>query len=99
METDLILCQYRMRDNFFNPGTISVSQGFSFAFPVTLAVPLTVTLLITACGLRNEDACFFRDSVPDYLYFECPSGGDFFGEFISNQHAWIWVVWLLSQVW
>ena len=73
-------------------------QGFSFAFPVILSVPVSVTLLITACGLRNEDPCWFRESVPDYLYFECP-GGDFFSDFISNQHAWIWLVWLLSQTW
>jgi chitin synthase len=73
-------------------------QGFSFAFPVTLAVPVTVTLLITACGLRNEDSCWFRETIPDYLYFECP-GGDFLSDFISNQHAWIWILWLLSQTW
>lgn len=35
-------------------------QGFSFAFPVILAVPATVTLMITACGLRNEDTCYFK---------------------------------------
>ena len=73
-------------------------QSFSFAFPVMLTVPLTVTGLITACGLRNEDSCFFRDNIPDYLYWECPSG-DFLNDFIYNQHAWIWFVWLLSQIW
>ena len=73
-------------------------QSFSFAFPVTLTVPLTVTGLITACGLRNEDSCFFRDNIPDYLYWECPSG-DFLNDFIYNQHAWIWIVWFLSQIW
>ena len=73
-------------------------QGFSFAFPVILTVPLTVTGLITACGLRNEDSCFFRDNIPDYLYWECPNG-DFLNDFIYNQHAWIWIVWLLSQTW
>lgn len=76
-----------------------VIQGFSFAFPVILTVPVTVTLLITACGLRNEDTCRFRDAVPDYLYWECPPGGDFLNDFISNQHAWIWLIWLLSQTW
>ena len=74
-----------------------VIQSFSVAFPVTLTVPLTVTLLISACGLRNEDACFFRDHIPDFLYWECPKG-DFLNDFIYNQHAWIWIVWLFSQV-
>ncbi|TRY61889.1 hypothetical protein TCAL_08870 [Tigriopus californicus] len=73
-------------------------QGFSFAFPVILSVPVSVSVLIAACGLRNEDACWFRESIPDYLYFECP-GGDFLNDFISDQHAWIWLVWLLSQAW
>ena len=54
--------------------------------------------MITACGLRNEDSCFFRDNIPDYLYWECPNG-DFLNDFIYNQHAWIWIVWLLSQTW
>lgn len=75
-----------------------VIQGFSFAFPVTLTVPLTVTLLIASCGLRNDDACFWRETIPHYLYWSCP-GGDFLNDFIYNQHAWIWLVWLISQIW
>ena len=73
-------------------------QGFSYAFPVTLAMPIVVTLLITACGLRNDDPCWMKGTVPDYLYFECP-GSDFFADFIANQHAWVWLLWLLSQAW
>lgn len=75
-----------------------VIQAFSVAFPVVLTVPITVILLISSCGLRNEDPCFFRDHVPDYLYWQCPSG-DFLNDFIYNQHAWIWILWLLSQTW
>ena len=55
-------------------------------------------ILFTACGLRNEDACFFKDNIPNYLYWECPTG-DFLHDFIYNEHAWIWIVWLLSQTW
>lgn len=75
-----------------------VIQGFSFAFPIALTVPLTVTLLIASCGLRNDDACFWRETIPHYLYWSCP-GGDFLNDFIYNQHAWIWLVWLISQIW
>ena len=75
-----------------------VVQGFSYAFPVIMTVPLTVIGLIAGCGLRNEDSCYFRETLPDYLYWECP-GGDFLGDFITNQHAWIWIFWLLSQTW
>ena len=27
------------------------------------------------------------------------AAGDFLNDFISNQHAWIWLIWLLSQTW
>ena len=73
-------------------------QGFSFAFPVNLTIPVVVSLLISACGLRDGDACVFKNSIPDYLYWQCP-GVDFLNDFISNQHAWIWLIWLLSQTW
>ena len=73
-------------------------QGFSFAFPLNLAMPVAISLLFSACGLRNDDACWFRGTIPDYLYFECP-GGDFFSDFIYNQHGWIWLLWLISQIW
>lgn len=49
-------------------------QGFSYAFPVNLVIPLVVNLLIAACGIRNGDNCFFHGTVPDYLFFESPPG-------------------------
>ncbi|CAH2066868.1 unnamed protein product, partial [Iphiclides podalirius] len=49
-------------------------QGFSYAFPINLVIPLVVNLLIAACGLRNGDNCFFHGTVPDYLFFESPPG-------------------------
>ncbi|XP_066155145.1 chitin synthase chs-2 isoform X2 [Euwallacea fornicatus] len=73
-------------------------QGFSYAFPVNLTIPVAVSLLITACGLRNGDPCFFHDTIPDYLFYEIPAA-TFLNDFISHQHAWIWLLWLLSQTW
>ena len=73
-------------------------QGFSFAFPVNLTIPVVVSLLISACGLRDGDSCVFQGSIPDYLYWQCP-GPDFLEDFLSNEHAWIWLLWLLSQTW
>ena len=58
-------------------------QGFSFAFPVNLTIPVVVSLLISACGLRNGDPCFFKGSIPDYLYWKCPNG-DFLNDFCCN---------------
>lgn len=72
-------------------------QGFSFAFPVNLTVPVSISLLITACGLRLGNQCYF-ESIPSYLFFEC-KGGDILEEFLSEDYAWMWLFWLLSQTW
>ncbi|KAK7069529.1 chitin synthase I, partial [Halocaridina rubra] len=72
-------------------------QGFSFAFPVNLTIPLTVSLLVTACGLKFEKVCAF-DFMPAYLFWECKNG-DILSNFISKDHAWVWIFWLLSQTW
>lgn len=73
-------------------------QGFSFAFPITLVVPTTITLLVTFCGLRMGNACMFTDAIPPHLFFECPDGG-YLLQVLSSQHAWAWIFWLLSQIW
>ncbi|XP_054284217.1 chitin synthase chs-2-like isoform X1 [Macrosteles quadrilineatus] len=75
-----------------------VIQGFSYAFPVNLTIPVTLSLLIAMCGLRHDDPCFFHNTIPDYLFFESPPVY-FLNDFISKQHAWVWLLWLLSQTW
>ncbi|XP_059350344.1 chitin synthase chs-2-like isoform X1 [Daphnia carinata] len=73
-------------------------QGFSYAFPVNLTIPVTISLLIAFCGLRIGNPCMFSDAIPPYLYWDCPNG-DFLTEVITNQYAWVWLLWLLSQTW
>ncbi|GAB6026180.1 hypothetical protein CHUAL_012391 [Chamberlinius hualienensis] len=73
-------------------------QGFSYAFPVNLTIPVTLSLLIAACGMKSSNVCFLRDTIPRYIYFICPSD-DFFDSFISHEQSWIWLLWLLSQTW
>ncbi|XP_072936717.1 chitin synthase chs-2 isoform X2 [Epargyreus clarus] len=73
-------------------------QGFSYAFPINLVIPLVVNFLIAACGLRNGDNCIFHGTVPDYLFFESPALFSL-SDFISRQMAWVWLLWLLSQTW
>ncbi|XP_041976394.1 chitin synthase chs-2 isoform X2 [Aricia agestis] len=73
-------------------------QGFSYAFPINLVIPLVVNFLIAACGLRNGDTCIFHGTIPDYLFFESPSVFTL-SDFITRQMAWIWLLWLLSQTW
>lgn len=73
-------------------------QGFSYAFPVSLTVPIAVSFLIAACGIRIDDPCFFHDTIPDYLFFTSPSNFRF-NNFVTEQMAWAWILWLLSQTW
>ncbi|XP_055379222.1 chitin synthase chs-2 isoform X1 [Condylostylus longicornis] len=73
-------------------------QGFSYAFPVNLTIPVSVSLLIAACGIRNGDPCFFHGTIPDYLFFESPTQFNL-DDFVSKQMAWAWILWLLSQTW
>ncbi|KAL0119832.1 hypothetical protein PUN28_007929 [Cardiocondyla obscurior] len=73
-------------------------QGFSYAFPVNLTIPVSISLLIAACGLRNNDPCFFHGTIPDYLFYESPLP-NFLNDFVSKQYAWVWLLWLLSQTW
>nr|QHN12653.3 chitin synthase A [Chilo partellus] len=73
-------------------------QGFSYAFPINLVIPLVVNLLIAACGIRKGDTCFFHGTVPDYLFFESPPVFTL-SDFITRQMAWVWLLWLLSQTW
>lgn len=61
-----------------------VIQGFSYAFPVNLTIPVTISLLIAVCGLRHDDPCFFQGMIPDYLFFESPPVY-FLNDFISKQ--------------
>ncbi|XP_017763944.1 PREDICTED: uncharacterized protein LOC108553522 isoform X2 [Eufriesea mexicana] len=73
-------------------------QGFSYAFPVNLTIPVSISLLIAACGLRNGDPCIFHGTIPDYLFYESPPL-HFLNDFVSQQYAWVWLLWLLSQTW
>ncbi|XP_043252423.1 chitin synthase chs-2 [Colletes gigas] len=73
-------------------------QGFSYAFPVNLTIPVSISLLIAACGLRNGDPCIFHGTIPDYLFYESPPLY-FLSDFVSKQYAWVWLLWLLSQTW
>ncbi|VVD01781.1 unnamed protein product [Leptidea sinapis] len=73
-------------------------QGFSYAFPINLVIPLVVNFLIAACGLRHGNTCIFHGTIPDYLFFESPPVFSL-SDFISRQMAWVWLLWLLSQTW
>ena len=53
---------------------------------------------LTACGARAKDRCAFHSFMPDYLFFECPSVGDYF-VYLWQEQVWLWTLWFLSQIW
>jgi chitin synthase len=59
-------------------------QGFSYAFPVTITVPVSLSLLVVFCGLKNSDPCAFHGVIPDYLFFSMPPIF-FLSEFLGQQ--------------
>ncbi|XP_065090221.1 chitin synthase chs-2-like [Ochlerotatus camptorhynchus] len=73
-------------------------QSFSMAFPVNLTVPVTVTLLLVFCGLREADVCAYNGILPDYLFFRMPPIYYLF-DYVINEFSWLWLLWLLSQTW
>lgn len=73
-------------------------QGISYALPINLVVPVTLSGLIAMCGLYINNECSFYNTIPNYLFFNCPNVY-FLEEFVLHHHSWIWLVWLLSHSW
>ena len=57
-----------------------------------------IFLHVTACGARSKDRCAFHGIGLDYLFFECPSIGDYF-DYLWQEQVWLWTFWYLSQIW
>ncbi|CAH1989024.1 unnamed protein product [Acanthoscelides obtectus] len=74
-------------------------QMVCFAFPINLTVPVLITALISVVGNYYEDVCAYADLMPRYLFFNIPMPMTKVGDFLFQEHAWIWLMWLLSQTW
>lgn len=73
-------------------------QGFSYAFPINLVVPVTLSGLVAMCGVYVNNECAFYNTIPSYLFFNCPNFY-FLKDFVLHHQSWIWLIWLLSQAW
>ncbi|XP_076350653.1 chitin synthase chs-2-like isoform X2 [Tachypleus tridentatus] len=73
-------------------------QRLSFAFPICLTVPVSISLLLASCETRKKSVCFFQDIFPDFLFWTCPEG-KFIENFIKESYVWLWVPMILSQTW
>nr|CAI5838117.1 unnamed protein product [Callosobruchus analis] len=73
-------------------------QMFCFAFPINLTVPVLVTALIAVVGNYYEDVCAYSEVLPRYLFFNVPPLTKV-QDFLFQEHAWVWLMWLFSQTW
>ncbi|GAU91388.1 hypothetical protein RvY_03650-2, partial [Ramazzottius varieornatus] len=73
-------------------------QRFSFAFPLSLTVPVVVSVLITVCGVRATDGCFLTNILPESVYWTCFQG-DVIQDLFFRDQTWVWILWLFSQTW
>ncbi|XP_063708773.1 chitin synthase chs-2-like [Culicoides brevitarsis] len=74
-------------------------QLFSFALPINLAVPVTITFLFVIIGIREFNTCVFHGFLPDYLFFSMPDERYDFLSYLKNEFSWVWLLWLFSQTW
>lgn len=75
-------------------------QGFSFAFPISLTVPVTISALIAFCGVHFDNNCKLSDFfIPKYLFWYCNEEPFIRDEPFFNIHAIMWLLWILSQTW
>lgn len=93
-------------------------QRFSFAFGLNMTIPVTLSLLIAACGLHFEDRCNSNHWLPTYVFWTChkipfmstqsnnpnsalgsPDVGSNIMSGFANIHAFMWLIWLISQAW
>ncbi len=74
-------------------------QRLCLALPLALTVPLTVFTLAAFCAGRVEDSCYMAESLPLELFWKCSNITSSVHEFFGAPQTWIWLVWLLSQVW
>uniref|UniRef100_A0A914D222 Calponin-homology (CH) domain-containing protein n=1 Tax=Acrobeloides nanus TaxID=290746 RepID=A0A914D222_9BILA len=76
-------------------------QRMGFALPIALAVPATVAFLSTTCEQRMKDPCHMTGILTKELFWQCPAESigmwDFY--FWMSPQTWIWLTWLVSQLW
>ena len=86
-------------------------QIVSFALPMTLIMPVTITGLFVMCDIRNQDirnltliqslsenSLSYSSTIPHHLWFQCPVDNEYmtwFGDFGS----WIVILWFSSSIW
>lgn len=73
-------------------------QRFSFALPLNLCVPVTVFILVSFCTSRSKNNCFMTETLPYEMFWRCYHAATV-QEFFTTPQTWVWLVWLLSQIW
>ena len=73
-------------------------QRTAFALPISLVMPATLSGLVALCIARDQDACVFDGTIPNYVFFQCPSR-DEMTSLIGSWGGWLWILWFISSLW
>lgn len=74
-------------------------QRLGFALPIALSVPGTVLFLSSVCSFRVIDSCHMTNFLTKELFWRCSGSYVSFRSFAFTPQTWIWLTWLISQVW
>ncbi|XP_011496081.1 PREDICTED: uncharacterized protein LOC105360778 [Ceratosolen solmsi marchali] len=78
----------------------TLMQGFGFALPLSLALPVSLTGFSLLSVVRNQNHCFFHGLGPfaalDYLFFTTPRPEDYL---TWRWQLFLWLISLFSQLW
>lgn len=74
-------------------------QGFSYALPVVLCVPTTMCLLYFLTGCHKYSDIFTINVLPYLTWCPMKRLEDFFIADYSPQGGFMWIFWIISQIW
>lgn len=72
-------------------------QGFSYALPILLSVPTTISLIHLACIKRMATGCCNSRSILPYSLFNCPEEN--LKHLFKNELGFVWILCIVSQIW
>lgn len=78
-------------------------QIVSFSLPIALVNPLAICVVLVLIQVRADSLCALHNLLPDYLFFresqDQNGSNSIFMHYMLNKYSWLWVGWLLSQLW
>ncbi|GAB6030579.1 hypothetical protein CHUAL_007440 [Chamberlinius hualienensis] len=74
------------------------SQIYSFSFPLTMVIPVTIGLSVGLCAAKSDNVCSLNYGILSYAFWQCPANF-FITMDTSSAYIVLWLAWLFSQIW